>query len=91
MEPKTGKLKSFDGLQLFYRIYEAPAPPRAIIAYFHGVAAIAVSRPTATLLNIFRQIDLPFMALINGAMGCQKGHLFTLMIKQISAKICRAF
>ncbi|MEM8860409.1 MAG: lysophospholipase [Chloroflexota bacterium] len=36
MEPKTGKVKSHDGLQLFYRVYEADETPKAIIAYFHG-------------------------------------------------------
>ncbi|MEM9773040.1 MAG: alpha/beta hydrolase, partial [Chloroflexota bacterium] len=36
MEPKTGKIKSYDDLQLFYRVYETAETPRAIIAYFHG-------------------------------------------------------
>lgn len=36
IEPKTGTVKSHDGLHLFYRLYAASDSPRAIIAYFHG-------------------------------------------------------
>ncbi len=36
MQPKTGKIKSYDGLDLHYHTWESADAPRAIIAFFHG-------------------------------------------------------
>ncbi|MEM7111902.1 MAG: lysophospholipase [Chloroflexota bacterium] len=36
MEPKTGTIKSHDGLDLYYHIWEPASSPRGIIAFFHG-------------------------------------------------------